>query len=114
MNFLPHLVPVNRGIHSSILLTPRPGKGLEEAREALRQAYAQEPFVRVLAPGKLADTKHVTRTNLCEVGCVFDAHTGRLVVSSAIDNLTKGASGQAVQNMNLLCGFPETTGLLGQ
>ncbi len=112
MNFLPHLVPVNRGIHSSVLLDPQEGKTLEDAREALQQAYGQEAFVRVLDPGKLADTKHVTRTNLCEIGCLYDNHTGKLVVSSAIDNLTKGASGQAVQNMNLICGFPETTGLL--
>ncbi len=112
MNFLPHLVPVNRGIHSSVLLEPGEGKTLEDAREALEKAYGQEPFVRVLEPGKLADTKHVTRTNLCEIGCLYDSHTGKLVVSSAIDNLTKGASGQAVQNMNLICGFPETTGLL--
>ncbi|MGN0867419.1 MAG: N-acetyl-gamma-glutamyl-phosphate reductase [Oligosphaeraceae bacterium] len=112
MNFLPHLVPVNRGIHSSVLLDPMEGKSLEDAREALAHAYGGEPFVRVLEPGKLADTKHVTRTNLCEIGCLYDSHTGKLVVSSAIDNLTKGASGQAVQNMNLICGFPETTGLL--
>ncbi len=111
MNFLPHLVPVNRGIHSSILLTPKAGKTAEDALAALHAQYDGEPFVRILAPGKLADTKHVTRTNICEIGCVYDARTNRLIVSSVIDNLTKGASGQAVQNLNLLCGFPETTGL---
>jgi N-acetyl-gamma-glutamyl-phosphate reductase len=78
----------------------------------LRQAYAGEPFDRVLAPGALADTKHVTLTNMCEIGCAFDARTGRVILSSAIDNLTKGASGQAIQCCNLVCGFPETTGLL--
>lgn len=111
MNFLPHLVPVNRGIHSSILMTPAAGKTAEDALAALQAAYEKEPFVRVLPPGKLTDTKHVTRTNLCEIGCVYEPRTNRLIVSSAIDNLTKGASGQAVQNMNLLCGFPETMGL---
>ena len=70
-----------------------------------------EPFVRVLAPGKLAETKHITLTNMCEIGCVYDERTNRLIVSSAIDNLTKGASGQAVQNLNLMCGFPEITAL---
>ena len=112
MNFLPHLVPVNRGIHSSILVTPKPGKeSAATALEALHAAYDDEPFVRILAPGKLAETKHITMTNMCEIGCVYDARTNRLIVSSAIDNLTKGASGQAVQNLNLMCGFPETTAL---
>ena len=67
--------------------------------------------MRVLAPGKLAETKHITLTNMCEIGCVYDKRTNRLIVSSAIDNLTKGASGQAVQNLNLMCGFPEITAL---
>lgn len=111
MNFLPHLVPVNRGIHSSVLLTPKAGKNAQDALDALNAIYGEEPFVRILAPGKLADTKHVTRTNICEIGCLYDERTNRLIVSSVIDNLTKGASGQAVQNLNLLCGFPETTGL---
>lgn len=111
INFLPHLVPVNRGIHSSILVTPKSGVTAEDALQAIAAFYAGRRFVRVLPPGKLADTKHVTFTNICEIGCVDDAHTGRLVLSSALDNLTKGAAGQAVQNMNLVCGLPETLGL---
>ena len=111
MNFLPHLVPVNRGIHSTILLRAKGGATAETALAALHAAYDGEPFVRVLGAGKLADTKHVTMTNRCEIGCLYDARTNRLIVSSAIDNLTKGASGQAVQNLNLVCGFPETAGL---
>ena len=111
INFLPHLVPVNRGIHSSILVTPKSGVTAETALKAIAAFYAGRRFVRVLPPGKLADTKHVTFTNICEIGCVDDAHTGRLVLSSALDNLTKGAAGQAVQNMNLVCGLPETLGL---
>jgi len=67
--------------------------------------------VRVLPEGELADTKHVTFTNVCEIGYAMDAHTGRVVLSSAIDNLTKGAAGQAVQCMNILCGYPEAAGL---
>ena len=112
MNFLPHLVPVNRGIHSSVLYNAMPGKNAESALEALQAAYAGEPFVRILPAGKLADTKHITMTNRCEIGCAYDERTGRLVVSSALDNLTKGASGQAVQNMNIMFGLPETSGLL--
>ena len=85
---LPHLVPVNRGIHSSILVTPKPGKeSAAAALEALHAAYDGEPFVRVLAPGKLAETKHITLTNMCEIGCVYDERTNRLIVSSAIDGI---------------------------
>ena len=112
INFIPHLVPVNRGINSTILLHARPGADAAAALDALRRAYAGEPFVRVLPEGQLADTKHVTMTNMCEIGCAFDRRTGRLIVSSVIDNLTKGASGQAIQCMNILCGLDETAGLL--
>lgn len=112
MSFLPHLVPVNRGIHSSIVVNARPGTTAAAIGAALSAAYAGEPFVRLLAPGALADTKHVTYTNVCEIGYALDERTGRVILSSAIDNLTKGASGQAIQCMNILCGFPETTGLL--
>jgi N-acetyl-gamma-glutamyl-phosphate reductase len=112
MNFLPHLVPVNRGIHSTILLQPKPGVTLDQVTQAMQIAYGAEPFVRLLGAGQLADTKHVTLTNFCEIGWTLDSHTGRLILSSAIDNLTKGASGQAVQCLNLMCGLPETAGLL--
>ncbi|HQL87685.1 MAG: N-acetyl-gamma-glutamyl-phosphate reductase [Lentisphaerae bacterium] len=111
INFVPHLLPVNRGILSTILLQARPGTTAETAVECLRAAYDGKPFVRILNPGELADTKHVTMTNMCEIGCAFDARTGRLIVSSAIDNLTKGASGQAVQCLNLSMGLPEDAGL---
>ena len=113
INFIPHLVPVNRGIHSTILLAPAPGTDEAALHAALREAYEAEPFVRVLEPGKLADTKHVTFTNMCEIGCAFDAHANRVILSSAIDNLTRGASGQAIQCMNILCGLEETLGLGG-
>ena len=112
MNFVPHLVPVNRGINSTIFLNPLPGFSVEKVAEAYAQAYANERFVRVLPKGKLPDTKCVTMTNTCEIGFAFDEHTGRLIVLSAIDNVTKGASGQAVQCMNILFGFKETDGLL--
>lgn len=112
MNFIPHLVPVNRGINSTIILNPLPGCTAEAVEEAYNKAYANEKFVRVLPKGKLPDTKHVTLTNVCEFGFVMDSHTGKLIVCSAIDNLTKGASGQAVQCMNIRFGLAETDGLL--
>jgi N-acetyl-gamma-glutamyl-phosphate reductase len=111
INFIPHLVPVNRGIHSTILLDAAPDTDAEAVGAALREAYAEAPFVRVLEAGSLADTKHVTFTNMCEIGHAFDARTGRIILSSAIDNLTRGASGQAVQCMNIACGLDETLGL---
>ncbi len=111
MSFVPHLVPVNRGIHTMLLLEAAEGAALERVEEALHAAYDREPFVRVLPRGALADTKHVTMTNMCEIGCAVDRRTGRILLSSAIDNLTKGASGQAIQCLNLLCGLDESTGL---
>lgn len=112
INFIPHLIPVNRGIHSTILLNAKSGCHADAVLDCLHQAYDQEPFVRILGKGQLADTKHVTMTNFCEIGCAFDSRTNRLILSSAIDNLTKGAAGQAVQNLNIIAGFPENTGLL--
>ncbi len=112
MNFIPHLVPMNRGIQSTILLNPVEDCTEEKVHAALSAAYGSEPFVRVLPLGSLPDTKHVTMTNCCEIGCRLDAHTGKLMLFSCIDNLTKGASGQAVQDMNIRFGFPETAGLL--
>jgi N-acetyl-gamma-glutamyl-phosphate reductase len=111
INFVPHLVPVNRGINSTLFLQPAPGVDAAKIAETYAQAYADEPFVRVLPQGRLADTKNVTLTNVCEIGFALDAHTGRLIVTSAIDNLTKGASGQAIQCCNLRHGFPEVAGL---
>ena len=112
INFIPHLVPVNRGINSTIIF--RPGKNFAEdaVKNTLDTAYAAEKFVRILPQGELADTKHVTLTNFCEIGHVYDKHTGNIIVTSVIDNLTKGASGQAVQCMNIMTGKGETEGLL--
>jgi hypothetical protein len=84
----------------------------EAADQAFRDAYDNEAFVRYLGIGKLPDTKHVTFTNVCEIGCVYDKHTNKVILFSCIDNLTKGASGQAVQCMNIRFGLPETEGLL--
>lgn len=111
LSFIPHLVPVNRGIHSTVLIEAADDTDAQAVHQALNGAYEHEPFVRVLHPGRLADTKHVTMTNMCEIGSAFDAETGRIILSSAIDNLTKGASGQAVQCLNIMAGFEETAGL---
>lgn len=111
MNFIPHLIPVNRGIHSTVVLKARAGVTEQQARDVWQDAYGQERFVRILPGGALADTKHVVNSNMVEIALKLDAHTGNLIVSSAIDNLTKGAAGQAVQCLNLVCGLDEAAGL---
>ncbi|MGA3181155.1 MAG: N-acetyl-gamma-glutamyl-phosphate reductase [Verrucomicrobiota bacterium] len=120
IQFTPHLIPVNRGILTTLYLTPLKRPAAERDMEALRReigqayqaAYAREPFVRLLDGTTLPDTKNVAGTNVIEIAWRLDPRTGRLIVISALDNLTKGASGQAVQSMNILRGFPETAGLL--
>jgi N-acetyl-gamma-glutamyl-phosphate reductase len=84
----------------------------EELVRIYEARYAGEPFVRIYQPGHVPDLHAVARTNYCDIGVTFDAGTGRAVVVSAIDNLVKGAAGQAIQNMNLLLAYPETEGLL--
>lgn len=112
LSFIPHLIPVSRGIHSTIIAVPAAGVDAAAIRAAWTECYAAEPFVRVLAEGKLADTKHVTMSNVCEIGVACNEATGTVILSSAIDNLTKGASGQALQCMNIMGGLDETAGLL--
>ena len=112
MNFIPHLVPTNRGIQSTVILDAAEGCTEEAVADAFAKAYENERFVRVLPAGKLPDTKHVTLTNCCEIGFKLDSHTGKLLLFSCIDNLTKGASGQAVQDFNIRFGFPEETALV--
>jgi N-acetyl-gamma-glutamyl-phosphate reductase len=112
IQFTPHLIPVNRGILTTLYLTPG-GISVdgEKISACYRKAYSNEPFVRLLDGKNLPDTKNVTGTNVIEIAWRLDPRTGRLIVMSAEDNLVKGASGQAVQAMNILCGFPETAGL---
>lgn len=120
VQFTPHLVPVNRGILTTICVEPAAGSRSAAGVEALvaslaecyTKAYANKPFVRLLGDNKLPDTKHVTGTNFIEIAWRGDPRTGRLIIMSAIDNLTKGASGQAVQCFNIMSGFDETTGLV--
>ncbi|MDX6765768.1 MAG: N-acetyl-gamma-glutamyl-phosphate reductase [Candidatus Methylacidiphilales bacterium] len=112
VSFVPHLVPVIRGMLGTLsapLLRP---VTQEQAQAAFEAHYAGSAFVKVMAPGKLPETKQVTGTNLCLLSVRVDAHAERLIVVSATDNLGKGAAGQAVQAFNLRMGWPETTGLL--
>jgi len=109
--FTPHLAPLNRGILTTISFSLKKKISTAAALEVYKGAYAGEEFVRVLPEGQLPETKHVAGSNTCTIGIKVDTRLNRLVVISAIDNLVKGASGQAVQNMNLMCGFPENTAL---
>jgi N-acetyl-gamma-glutamyl-phosphate reductase len=119
LQFTPHLIPVNRGILTTLYLAPVKHFANESEMEAFQReiaacyqaAYQHEPFVRLLDAKALPDTKNVAGTNVIEIAWRLDPRTGRLLVISALDNLAKGASGQAVQSMNILCGFPETAGL---
>jgi len=112
IQFNPHLVPMRRGIATTITVPAAPGAGLEQLYAAWRAAYAGRPFVQLLAAGETPDTAHVVGTNRIDISAVHDSRTGNFVLTSAVDNLLKGAGGQAVQIMNLWCGFEETAGLL--
>jgi N-acetyl-gamma-glutamyl-phosphate reductase len=109
--FTPHLVPMNRGILSTIYVRGRRGRGAQELHAVLAKAYAKEPFVHVLPFGETPQTRHVRGSNMTFIGVANDRVPGRAIIVSALDNLTKGASGQAVQNMNLMLGYPETMGI---
>lgn len=111
ITFTPHLVPMDRGILSTIYATPTGAVSSAELLELYRAYYQGEAFVRILPEGSFPSTSHVRGSNFCDIGLAVDKRTGRVVVVSAIDNLIKGASGQAVQNMNIMNGFPENLGL---
>jgi N-acetyl-gamma-glutamyl-phosphate reductase len=111
-SFTAHLIPIDRGILETVYFRATGLKETEDLVRLYQDAYAGEPFVRVYPAGVMPDLRGVARTNYCDIGCKLDPATGRAVVVAAIDNLVKGAAGQAVQNMNLMFGFPETEGLL--
>ena len=111
ISFTPHLIPMTRGILSTIYGRLARPAAESEVRELYREFYRESPFVKVLPAGQLPMTKAVYSSNNCHIGMVQDERTGRLVIVTAIDNLVKGASGQAVQNLNLMFGLPETDGL---
>ena len=111
ITFVPHLVPLDRGILETIYVKTAPGTTAEQINDALTAAYTNEPFVR-LTGETLPEIKHVAWTNFCDIGWRFDRGTRRLVIVSCLDNLVKGAAGQALQNFNVACGFDERTALL--
>jgi N-acetyl-gamma-glutamyl-phosphate reductase len=112
IQFNPHLAPMRRGIATTITVPAAPGATIETLYAAWRQAYDGRPFIQLLPAGETPDTAHVTGSNRVDLSAVHDPRTGNFVITSAIDNLLKGAGGQAVQIMNLWCGFPETAGLV--
>jgi N-acetyl-gamma-glutamyl-phosphate reductase len=111
IQFTPHLVPINRGIITTICAEIATNVVKMDPAVVFRSAYGEEPFVRLLGDERLPDTKHVAGTNFIDIGWKIDKRTNRIVLMSAIDNIVKGAGGQAVQCMNLMLGLPETAGL---
>jgi N-acetyl-gamma-glutamyl-phosphate reductase len=111
VTFTPHLLPQNRGILSTIYVRGKRGRTPQELHEMLLKFYAKEPFVHVLPFGETPHTRHVRGSNMTMIGVAADRIPGRAIIVSALDNLVKGASGQAIQNMNLVQGYPETMGI---
>ena len=111
VSFTPHLVPMNRGELITAYVRPTEGESANRLRAALTDFYGAEPFVRVVPEGEAPATRHVRGSNFCLLGVFADRLPGRAILISAIDNLVKGSSGQAVQNMNVMYGWPETLGL---
>lgn len=109
--FVPHVAPFRFGMCANIYLKPHEPLPPQKALALVNDFYRHEPFVRVLEPGEYPEVKNVVGTNWCEIGYAFDERTNTAIVMSAIDNAVKGASGQAIQNMNILYGWDEATGL---
>jgi N-acetyl-gamma-glutamyl-phosphate reductase len=111
LTFTPHLVPLGRGLLETVYVGLTAEAGLAEVEKAFREDYGDEQFVRVSPRGALPSVQDVAGSNLCRIGFTDDPQGGRVILVSVIDNLIKGASGQALQNLNLMLGFPEATGL---
>ena len=111
VSFTPHLVPMNRGILSTIYVRGKRGRSPGGLHEILLKFYAKEPFVHVLPFGQTPHTRHVRGSNMTMIGVAKDRVPGRAIIISVLDNLVKGASGQAIQNMNLIMGYPEPMGI---
>jgi N-acetyl-gamma-glutamyl-phosphate reductase len=111
ISFTPHLIPMSRGILSTVYSNLRENVGAKDVEQAFRSFYKDARFVRICKPGNLPASLQVRGSNYCDLGWRVDLRTGRLIVISVIDNLTRGAAGQAVCNMNIMCGFPEDAGL---
>jgi len=113
LTFVPHLLPLTRGILTTLYMKKRPQVRVADIRKSFERAYADEPFVRVHKEGEFPALRDVQGTNFCDIGFSSSPDEDELIVITAIDNLIKGASGQAVQNLNIRSGFPEEEGLLG-
>lgn len=111
VTFVPHLVPLDRGILETIYVTLTRGTTDAQIGDVMHKVYANAPFVRITGT-TLPEIKHVAHTNFCDIGWKVDAATGRAVIVSVLDNLIKGAAGQGVQNLNIVLGLDERTGLL--
>jgi len=111
VTFTPHLAPMNRGILTTTYVQLTDGKTVDDVQDCLEGRFNDEPFVRVLPDGQMPHTRHVLGTNNVLIGIAADRRPGRAIIVTAIDNLTKGSSGQALQNMNVMFGFDEKTGL---
>ena len=111
VSFSPHLIPMTRGMLSTVYINLKKDMSVEDLVEHFQKFYKEEPFIRILPPGKYASTHFTTASNFCDIGVQADRRNRRAIVTCAIDNLIKGASGQAIQNMNLMLGISETSGL---
>jgi N-acetyl-gamma-glutamyl-phosphate reductase len=111
VTFVPHLIPMDRGILTTIYINFGKEIRTEDVLIAFQEYYRDEPFIRIYPKGKVPNTKDVRGSNYCDIGVVANESDSRGVVVTAIDNLVKGASGEAVQDMNIMLGFPETMGL---
>ncbi len=112
VTFTPHLVPISRGILATSTVRTKAPVTLEQLHERYRAFYEGKPFIRLLPAGELPNTGAVEKSNFCDIGVTVDEAAGNVIINSAIDNLTKGSTGQGVQVMNLMFGLPETLGLL--
>jgi len=111
LTFVPHLIPMSRGILTTLYANAEIGVTSKDIKDCLTNFYSGRPFVRILTENRLPETRYVRGTNYCDIGFKLDERNNRLVLISAIDNLVKGAAGQAVQNMNIMLGLDETAGL---
>ena len=111
ISFTPHLLPVKRGILSTIYAKLKQDISLSELHSLYCAFYEDEKFVRICSPGQYPNISSVCGSNYCDIGLTIDPRTNNIIIIAAIDNLIKGAAGQAVQNMNIICGFAEDAGL---
>ncbi len=111
VTFVPHLIPMDRGILTTLYVNLRGKAGTEDLLVAFQESYREEPFIRILPKGKMPNTKDVRGSNYCDIGIVVNESNSRAVIVTGIDNVVKGASGEAVQNMNIMLEYPETMGL---